>query len=130
MLKKLLIVALALVCSYLVLQAGFYAGTRKTLKFFVNRNALSSALSANSRIKALESIKKGEIKKAEEALESGLDEELGYLGGAAQNPLLEDKSNILKVIQSAKSYREKYPGHQIKPPLVNGVTNALKLVEK
>jgi hypothetical protein len=130
MLKKLLIVALVLICIYLALQAGFYAGTRKTQKFFVNRNALSATFSLNSRIKALESIKKGEIKKAEEALESSIDEELGYLGVTAQNPLLEDKANMLKTIQNAKSYREKYPGHQIKPPLVNGVTNALKLIEK
>jgi hypothetical protein len=130
MLKKLLKVALVLVCIYLALQAGFYAGTRKTLKFFVNRNALSSTLTVNSRIKALESIKKGEIEKAEEALESSIDEEVGYLGVTAKNPLLEDKANILKTIQSVKNYREKYPGHKIKPALNNGVTNALKLIEQ
>ncbi len=131
--KKIFFSVLLIACGFMLgMQVGIRTEKNKIGKWFINEAVQASTSNVISRIKALEWLEKGQIDKTKECIESVVDVELAYLGTTLKDtpPLIEDKSRVLDAIRKVKDYREKHPGHQMKPDLNDGVATAFKLIVK
>jgi hypothetical protein len=131
--RKVILIVVLIACGFFLgMQAGIQIEKKKIGKWFRNQSDTSSTSNITTRMKAIEWMKKGQVDKAEECLESVVDVELAYLGTTVTDasPLLEDRSNVLNTIKQVKDFREKHPGHQTKPDLNDRVKAAFKLIDR
>lgn len=108
------VVSTLIVCGV----AGYFA-----VFFFIDGYNLGKAVEAQQKVYVLKNIKEGNLPKAVELLEVGLDG--GLIGLEKKNPTKRTDEAVQKAILLAKEYRAKYPWQSSSPDLDKMVNEVL-----
>jgi len=131
--SKVFYISLFLISVLVAGAIGFYAGSRFTqqqvARYFQRLDFVSNSNELKSQVKLLELLRKKENQKAQQFLEKFVDVNLASLSIYGKTPPAERNEEIISAIRLAKSYRKKYPGHQVSPTLSESVQRALDLAE-
>lgn len=91
--------------------------------FFIHGYNLSVAVEAQQKVYALKEIKEGNLAKAVERLELGLDGGLMTIG--KDNPITKTDETAAKAIALAREYRARYPRKTSSPAVDRAVEEVL-----